>query len=253
MRIVRRAEWGAQYADGGGPAPLPCRGLYVHHSVTPAANGPAAVRNLEKVGQQRFGQGISYSFAVTPDGTLYEGHSIGRRGAHTRGLNSQVRAVVLVGDYSNTPPTDAQQQAVADLLRHGVAQRWWPSARLLGGHRDAPGASTACPGNAAYRAIPAINALAAGEQPTPQPVPGGIPVLEMPLLRRGSPERFHVFQMQSALAGHGLLHRDDCDGLFGPGSEGALNAFARRRGMPANGVCDGAKWRELYTWRGAGK
>lgn len=172
MEIVKRADWGARYARGFGPAPLPARGVYLHHSVTPDAGveaslkqDAASVRVIELVGQQRFGGGISYSFAVTPSGRVFEGHGIDRRGAHTKGCNSTHRAIVLVGDYAKRAPTQAQLTAVVALLEHGTAQDWWRAARLTGGHRDAPGAATSCPGDAAYSFIDDINrAAAAGEE-----------------------------------------------------------------------------------------
>lgn len=157
MRIIPRAEWGARYANGFGPAPLPAREVWLHHSVTNPENGSNAVRRLESIGQQRFGGGISYTFVITPDGSIYEGHSINRQGAHTRDRNSIARAIVLVGDYTRLVPAPSMVASVVELLRYGFNARWWNSARLTGGHRDAPGANTACPGDAAYRLIPLIN------------------------------------------------------------------------------------------------
>jgi hypothetical protein len=173
MEIISRARWGARYARGFAPAPLPAQEVWLHHSVT-AGGGvtasfdtdAAAVRLLEQIGQTRFGGGISYSFAVTESGRVFDGHGIDRRGAHTGGRNSIARAIVLVGDYSKQEPTSAQLSAVAELLGYGYRAGWWRAPRLNGGHRDAPGASTSCPGNRAHARIPAINAAAeAGGSP----------------------------------------------------------------------------------------
>lgn len=179
MDIIARARWGARYARGFAPAPLPAKYVYLHHSVTIApdlvwvdADGDGveddeerAMRTLEDIGQQRFGGGISYTFAVMPSGRVYEGHGVDRQGAHTKNLNNAARAIVLVGNYELADLTAAQYRAIAELLQHGKARGWWTAARLTGGHRDAPGAQTACPGNRAYRAIPEINRLAAGGLP----------------------------------------------------------------------------------------
>lgn len=51
---------------------------------------------------------------------------------------------------------------MAWLLQQGQHSGWWQRARLDGGHRDAPGASTECPGAAAAAAVAQINELAAG-------------------------------------------------------------------------------------------
>jgi hypothetical protein len=174
VEIISRARWGARYARGFRSAPLPASEIWLHHSVTIApdlvwvdADGDGveddeerAMRTLEDIGQQRFGGGISYTFAVMPSGRTYEGHGVDRQGAHTGGRNDFARAIVLVGDYSTRSPTEAQNTSVAWLVQHGYAMRWWSRTTLNGGHRNAPGASTACPGDKAYAAIPAINRLA---------------------------------------------------------------------------------------------
>lgn len=167
MKIISRSEWGAQYPNGAGSAPLPARGIYLHHSVTiapdllpPFDDDDAAIRQLERIGQSRFKRGISYTNPITPVGRVYEGHSVDRIGSHTRKLNTAFRAICLVGDYSKRRPTDMQIEMSAQLLVHGKRQGWWIEARLTGGHRDSPYSSTACPGDQAWAVIPAINARA---------------------------------------------------------------------------------------------
>lgn len=174
MNVITRAQWGAKHADGGGPAPVPYERTYLHHSVTLAPDlgwldadrdgvdddEEEALRLLERIGQDRFGQGISYTWLVPPSGRIYQGHSVDRLGAHTGGLNGIARAICLIGDYSNRAPTDAQIVSVAWLLQHNARQSWTKVAALTGGHRDVKG--TACPGDRAYAAIPLINRLAAG-------------------------------------------------------------------------------------------
>lgn len=171
MNIIPRAEWGARHGDGFAAAPLPATEVWLHHSVTvapdlvpPFDDEFAAMRTLEDIGQARFGGGISYTWAVMPSGRVYQGHSVGRRGAHTKGRNSIARAVVLVGNYENRPTTEAQRAAVANLLRHGEQQGWIKQAMLVGGHREAPGAATACPGQHGMAAIADINRRAASEE-----------------------------------------------------------------------------------------
>lgn len=178
LAIVSRVRWGARHERGFGPAPLPASEVWLHHSVTVApSSDPAAerraMRTLEDIGEQRFGRGISYTFAVMPSGRIYDGHGVDRVGAHTAGRNSIARAIVLVGNYEASRPTNAQIRAVAALLQHGDAAGWWRRARLNGGHQQAPGASTACPGRHAMAVIPRVNQLAAGppvgQDPAPAP------------------------------------------------------------------------------------
>lgn len=170
VEIIGRATWGARFPDGTGPASLPASEVWLHHSVTGSppelgtqAQDCAAVRVLENVGQQRFGAGVSYTFLVPLSGRVFEGHSVGRVGTHTKGRNSISRAICLIGNYDEVPPTGRQLTAVGELLRLGAHAGWWARSVLDGGHRDVPGASTACPGQYAHAAIPRINHLAGRE------------------------------------------------------------------------------------------
>lgn len=166
MIVIPRASWGARHRAGFGPAPKATE-LWLHHSVTTSAGtaateaqDAATVRKLEDIGQDRFGGGISYTFAVTRAGRVFEGTGGLRLGAHTGGRNSRARAIVLVDDCSTRRPSAAAIDAVADLVRYGLAAGYWSVDRLTGGHRDAPNAATSCPGDAAWACIPVINSRA---------------------------------------------------------------------------------------------
>lgn len=165
MSIVARATWGMPGPLGPAMS-LPAQVLYLHHSVTTAANGYTAVRQVAQIGVNRFGR-ASYSYACTPDGVLYEMQGT-HIGAHTAGQNSTSLAVVLVGNYETTQISNAQVNAVAWLYRHLISTRRLRDGAPLRGHRDAPGASTACPGRTAYNALPTIRARTTGSQPLPQ-------------------------------------------------------------------------------------
>ena len=191
MNIVTRAQWGARYGNGFGLAPIPAREVWLHHSVT-ASPSPdrehAAMRQLEAIGQSRFGGGVSYTWAVMPSGTVYEGHSPNRRGAHTKGRNSTARAIVLVGNYDVDQVSDAQVKAVIRLLDHARRSGWIATARLNGGHRQVPGAQTACPGRFGMGVIPVINGSGGAQPPEShaQPSEAGTGAATLPTLRHGS-------------------------------------------------------------------
>jgi hypothetical protein len=168
-QLVQRVRWGAVYPAGFGPAPMPAARVWLHHSETVSA-GPnatldadiATVQALERTGQERFGGGISYTFAVCESGRIFEGTGPTRRGAHTKGENMVARAIVLVGSYMTREPTEQQLAAVALLLARGAQAGWWCLPELVGGHRDAPGAATSCPGDRAYARVRQINARLRG-------------------------------------------------------------------------------------------
>jgi len=168
VKIYTRHDWKARHADGRGPAPQPAQRVWLHHTAgTPGtaratfAEDCELVRAIETVGQTRFGYGISYSFIVTRSGRVFEGHSPDRAGTHTARDNHHGRAICLPGDYTKIAPTAKQIAAVAELLQHGHRNGWWDTPQLAGGHRDAPGAATACPGTHAQAAVAQINNRAA--------------------------------------------------------------------------------------------
>jgi hypothetical protein len=156
VKLLTRAQWG--HPGGIGPAMrLPASTLYCHHSVTPAGSGPAVARTIASIGIQRFGRS-SYSYVIDRDGVIYELQG-NRIGAHTRGQNSTSLAACAVGNYETLAPNGVQLRAYADLYRHLVARGWLRAGAPIRGHRDAPGASTACPGRLLYAQLPAIRRL----------------------------------------------------------------------------------------------
>lgn len=164
QRIIQRPEWGARYEDGFGPRPVGDLDVYVHHSVTvapdlipPFTDDYAAVRTLERIGEDRFGRGISYQFPISPAGLIFEGVSIDRVGAAISNYNTPSANIVWIGNYDVNNPPQPMLEATDWLLHHGVGRGWWRSPKVKGGHRDAPGAQTACPGRYAYGLLDNLN------------------------------------------------------------------------------------------------
>lgn len=168
-RIIRRAEWRARAPKRRLEIPTPTPELWLHHSVTGASGDLAAiVRQIQAYHMDSKGwSDIAYSFLVGPDGSIYEGRGAGVAGGHTEGHNKISHAICAIGNYDSLWPPTAMLDAIAWLVAHGHAQGWWP-AQITGGHRQASGASTACPGRHLMTALPDINAKAlAGTNPTP--------------------------------------------------------------------------------------
>lgn len=176
--IISRETWGARHNDGFHNRKVGRLDKWLHHSVTTQLDTDASqdreeieIRKLEDIGQSRFKGGISYTFVFAPSGRIYEGHSIGRVGAHTAGRNSISAGLCLLGNYETHEVTVEQVAAVAWLLNHGVTKGWWTENKLDGGHRDTK--ATACPGSNGYSAISTINAAAKAK-------PGTIPAASKP-------------------------------------------------------------------------
>jgi hypothetical protein len=137
-------------------------------------------RNIERIGQSRFGSGWSYNAAAFNTGRLYEGQPLTRRGTHTvntfnrricsthggsleapatsSGMNNNINARALVlPQQVDDPVTDEQIDAAARWaaaqIRSGLAK---PTARWHG-HRCVTAKD--CPGGRAFARIPELQAL----------------------------------------------------------------------------------------------
>lgn len=161
--IVPIEAWGGT-RSGAPQMTLPAQGIWVHHSVTWPTDSPLAdFRTLDRIGQNQGHGGISYSFVIHPDGTIGEGQGT-TRGAHTGGdgcggspwgWNPCTFGVCFVGNYNEMDPTPESIRSFQWLHDHLLGLGWLAQS-AIGGHRDAPGNSTACPGNTLEAALPAL-------------------------------------------------------------------------------------------------
>lgn len=192
---IGRKTWGAQYAAGSGDRPIPCAEAWLHHTVTLAPDlaftdlnkdsvdddERDAMRQIERIGQSRFGAGFSYNLAIMPSGRCYVGCGVRRIGTHTGGRNTKALGIVLVGDYSKSQVPAPMRASLVEVLRDAKRLGWLKAAKLNGGHRDLK--NTGCPGDHAYALIGAVNAEAQGTAPAPAPAP--TPPAPAPTMPRG--------------------------------------------------------------------
>ena len=133
--------------------------IWLHHG---AAGSPtlATLRAYERHHVSTNGWlALGYSWAVTADG-IYEGRGWHRAGAHTRGRNDVSHAVLLVGDWSSATVPPQMVDMAAEVIRDGIDRGALTSDVTIGGHREAPGQSTACPGLGGMAAVRKIAAKA---------------------------------------------------------------------------------------------
>jgi hypothetical protein len=177
-----RSEWNAKPAKNSDGADWDYDSIALHHagnSYSCDADGAAQLRKAEATGFDKFGH-LSYHYAISCDGVIYEALDIREKGAHIAGGNRGVIGIVMLADfsvhgeawkeeYSSKPfleklrgladwgrdkvdvntdePTDQQHSALSTLAK--VLCRYFP-VTMLGGHREfqniANGQGRACPG-----------------------------------------------------------------------------------------------------------
>lgn len=145
---------------------VPAAEVWLHHGASGSSSlATANAYAAYHIRSRRWGE-LGYSFVIAA-GTVLEGRGAGVEGAHTRGRNGVSHGICIAGDYTRQPPAAEDLDALVWLLQHGHDRGWWTAPQLTGGHRDAPGATTACPGDALHRLIPDINNRANAE-PEPE-------------------------------------------------------------------------------------
>lgn len=145
---ISRQKWGAK---GTVPRdPTPKTKLYLHHTVSgigkvrwTEAEERAHMRMLERDHMKEGWDTIGYSYVLFPTGRLYTGRGPSGLPAAQRKQNSGTIAIALVGNYETQAVTDKQRtRLIKAILNLKKTKR----LRTIGGHKQAPGQSTACPG-----------------------------------------------------------------------------------------------------------
>ncbi len=238
MKIYSRASWGARYRNGVATRRVGSLEKYLHHSVTKHLSANATleqdkvqIRVVERIGQERFGAGMSYTFLIPPSGRIFEGASVHRVSYHSGGgrdgrpRNTLGAGICLVGNTEANEMTPQQVVAVVWLLQHGVRMGWWQDPAITEGHRDFK--ATSCPGRHAYKLISEINrrgrgGRASGVSPTPAPAPSG-------------PSARPDVEVQLALAALGYYDAGPdlqyLDGINGDHQKAAVRDYQRARGL----------------------
>ena len=166
IKIISRQEWGAR-APKSTPIKIsiPTKELWLHHAAGAVLPGDDTVsdadlrriRSIQKYHMDVRGwNDIAYSFLMDPDGNIFEGRGVGISGAHTAGHNSISHALCVMGNYETQPVDSDLIPRLAEFALHGFQQNWWPLG-FTGGHRDASGANTSCPGKNLYAQLGEIN------------------------------------------------------------------------------------------------
>lgn len=197
--IITRPAWGANpLITPAGAISLPSEELWLHHTAGEQFDA-AGMRMLQAFTLHRTDEhyvDLEYSFVLDHlDCSIFESRGVGRNTAATGGRvrilglpigpnhNTISHAICVMGDFTVDEPSDQLLETLANLVAYGFEQGWWPLG-FTGGHRDASGNSTACPGNKLEARIPQINARAVAiHQGTPGPTPPPVSKEEPMLVR----------------------------------------------------------------------
>jgi hypothetical protein len=179
--IVTRAQWGAdETLRDGVRSFVPIRKIVVHHTASPSnPKDPVAVLNkmYEWSITERGYSDLGYNFVIDHKGRIYEGRwarpygpkelhdgedadGWGVLGAHAKGVNAGSCGIVLIGDFTQSQPTQAALSALVELVAWKASRHRIDPLRSetylslfgqrrtfanIGPHRDV--GNTICPGS----------------------------------------------------------------------------------------------------------
>ena len=126
--------------------------IVIHHSATDVGSAEL----FDTAHRNRGWDELGYHFVITngqggPDGSVQVGSRWRKQkwGAHCKTEGNQFNdygiGICLVGNFSETPPSNRQLQNLQELVTYLVDHYNVPPENVIG-HADAPGTSTECPG-----------------------------------------------------------------------------------------------------------
>ncbi|AGL00264.1 N-acetylmuramoyl-L-alanine amidase [Desulfoscipio gibsoniae] len=117
--------------------------LIIHHTGAEEKDTSQIRRYHKSLGWQDIG----YHFVIERSGLVAPGRSPDQPGAHCIAgcMNTKSLGIALIGNLEEHPPRPEQVEALIELLGRLIKQYHIPLANILG-HREVPGAATACPG-----------------------------------------------------------------------------------------------------------
>ena len=161
--IARRSAWGKMKPNYSAiDSDWDYEIVTLHHSGGSGEKDPPTIE--EKHMKGRGWDDVGYHYIIEPNGDVYEGRYLSKKGSHVEAANTGKIGILVTGDFETEGvegtllggvPTSSQLTRAVHLIN--VLKASFPTLKKLGGHRDYK-PTTVCPGNELYKLIPGLRA-----------------------------------------------------------------------------------------------
>lgn len=100
--VVTRSQWNAKPSKNSDGPDWDYHSIAIHHagnSFSCDADNATQLRKAEEIDFKEFGH-LSYHYAISCDGTIYEALDIREKGAHIEKMNTGIIGIVMLADLS---------------------------------------------------------------------------------------------------------------------------------------------------------
>lgn len=122
--------------------------LAIHHTAAPDTQTPDEIANFHI--QSNGWGGIGYHFLISKQAVVYYVGDISTARANVANLNEQVIGICLIGNFTDSEPTQKQIDSIRKLCQYLIDQPRLSNLKSfdsLKGHKELPGQATPCPGD----------------------------------------------------------------------------------------------------------
>ena len=134
----------------------PASSIVVHHTGGGSQETPQGIHDYHARPTSQGGAGYGgcgYHYLIDRNGDVWRGRPVWARGAHCRQNNAGRIGIALMGDYSADRPPRDMVTGLYHLIE-ALREVYGPLPMLA--HRDVPGSSTDCPGEATVQYLPTV-------------------------------------------------------------------------------------------------
>jgi hypothetical protein len=172
---------------------VPISRIILHHTVTPDTLSVERLAQIYVTRQGRELPGIPAHYYINGQGQIFQTQPLDVASAHAGNFSQESIGVSLIGNFTDTPPTQAQLNATAALLAKLLAEQGL-STEAVFGYRDLE--QTASPGDTWPQwkgpLLDQVRSLMAGGGVTPAPTPttptsGGPPPYKVAFISHNTP------------------------------------------------------------------